>query len=141
MDTSQQEIYREILIEHSQSPRNRGEPVHYSATVTHKDPESGDIVTLWLLIEGDVIQSLHWQAQGSSVLTASCSILCENLERKSPAEAQQFITLFVEMLTQQKDPDNWDTLGDAAALSGIRHLPARVRCAVLPWRTAESLLK
>jgi nitrogen fixation NifU-like protein len=31
-------------------------------------------------------------------------------------------------------------LGDLASLSGVRKFPARIKCALLPWRTLEAAL-
>ena len=49
-----------------------------------------------------------------------------------------------DMLTQELRynalMDQLDELEDAAALQGIAHVPARVKCAVLAWHTLEEAL-
>ena len=37
-------------------------------------------------------------------------------------------------------PEELDDLEDVAALQGIAHVPARVKCAVLAWHTLEEAL-
>jgi nitrogen fixation NifU-like protein len=34
-----------------------------------------------------------------------------------------------------------ETLGDLAALAGVRYFPVRVKCATLAWHTLEEALK
>ncbi len=141
MDSAHQELYREIFLEHSQAPRNRGEPEAFEARAHHRDPETGDEVTVWLSTSDAALSGIRWEAQGSSVLAASCSLMSEHLAGKTPAEALSAIAAFIAMLTGSEECSDWDALGEAAALSGISHLPARVRCASLPWRTAEAAIK
>lgn len=141
MDDAQRELYRDILVEHSQAPQNRGQPPHFDSCLTQRNPDTGDAVTVWVgFNDGACIDSIRWEAQGSSLLTASCSLMSELLARKPRDEALSLIHHFIAMLTTPEAPDPHTTLGDAAALAGIRHLPARVRCASLPWRTAEAAL-
>lgn len=141
MDAAQQALYREVFLDHSHAPRNRGRPESGEPTARHRDPETGDEVAVWLALESGRVGAIRWEAQGSSVLAASCSLMSEHLTGRTPGEALSAIGAFIAMLTGTEEPADWEALGEAAALSGIRHLPARVRCAALPWRTAEVALK
>ena len=39
------------------------------------------------------------------------------------------------------DEDQLEDLGDAVAFENIRNMPARVKCAVLPWYTLKAMLE
>lgn len=140
MDLSATDLHREILLDHSRSPQNRGQPEQFDQTASHQDAETGDEVTIWLSLSKETVQAVHWEAKGSGVLNASCSLMSEHLKGKTVVDAKDVIDLFLKMLTNVSDPDDWEVLGDTVALSGIRHLPARVQCAALPWRVTQTLV-
>lgn len=98
------EIYQEILLDHSKRPRGEG----LLADATHRseaaNPDVGDAVTLTLRI-GETVESIGWEAQGSAVLRASCSLMGEFVRGKTLAQAQEGAALFREFLTGAVDPD------------------------------------
>ena len=53
---------------------------------------------------------------------------------KSHQEAEALIKEFREMLVIGEDK-NFDHLGRLKVLAGVRDLPTRVKCAILPWHT------
>ena len=40
-----------------------------------------------------------------------------------------------------KDEESLELLDEAASLSDIAHMPARVKCAMLGWRTMKELIE
>ncbi|WOO43379.1 Fe-S cluster assembly sulfur transfer protein SufU [Rubellicoccus peritrichatus] len=141
MDLSSTELHREILLDHSKSPQNKGQPAEFDLTAEHRDRETGDEVVIWLSLSGDALVEIHWEAKGSGVLNASCSLMSEHLKGQGIMSALSSIESFLGMLTNSDDIEDWEQFGDTAALSGIRHLPARVQCAALPWRVTQTLLQ
>lgn len=140
MDDALRDLYREILTSHSRVPQGRGRPATWDVEAHHRDPETADEVRVWIQVQQDRLAAIGWEAQGSGVLQASCSLLCSHLAGRSVDDARAAIHAFTAMLTSADENPDWDALGEAAALSGIRHFPARVRCAALPWRTTEAAL-
>ena len=60
---------------------------------------------------------------------------------KTPEEAIGLCRLFMAMVRgEETDGDELDQLEDAAMLKDISHMPARVKCAELAWRTLEEML-
>lgn len=133
-------IARELLTDHSTHPRNEGVAEQFDHAFTLRESATGDVVRLWVSYQYDAITKIFWTAQGSGVLKASCSLMSERLAGTSKTHALEIIEAFTAMLTGAMEKTDWVLLGDAAALAGIRHLPARVKCAVLPWRAMEQLL-
>ncbi|WP_309384527.1 Fe-S cluster assembly sulfur transfer protein SufU [Cerasicoccus frondis] len=133
------ELYREILLDHGHHPRGEGLLEPCDLTTEGGNADTGDVVQLCVRLDGDAIAAIGFTAQGSTVLCASCSLMVEALTGKSLPEAAALCGRFMALLRQEDEADDWEGLGDAVALRGIRQFPARVRCAILPWRTFTQL--
>lgn len=134
------DLYEETLLEHGHHPRGEG----LLAEATHRaelaNPEVGDVVKLSLVVENDVVREVGWEAQGSAMLKASCSLMSEFVMGKSLHEVREMADHFREFLTgPEPTTEELAYFGDVAALSGIRRLPARVKCTLLPWRVLAAL--
>ncbi len=134
--------HREILLEHSEHPHGYGRLEAPSIATHARDERTGDALWLDVLLAGQSIAALGWEAGGSAVFRASCSLMCEAVTGRTRAEALACSENFISLLTTPAGDDAaaWAALGDLAALSGIRHLPMRVICAALPWRTLGGML-
>ena len=136
---TERERFQEILLEHADAPTYHG-TIKGAQVLEGRERDSGDYVRLYLNhntdTEGLIVQ---WEAEGSAVFRASCDLMCEAIEGLSATEAEARAATLITLLTHPSDTDDaaWQELGDAVALRGIQHLPARVRCAVLPWRTLQ----
>lgn len=59
---------------------------------------------------------------------------------KTRADAETLITEFRELTTGKLDLNLPNHLGRLTVFSGIRDLPTRVKCAILPWHTLQAAL-
>ncbi len=124
-----QDFYKEILLDHYQRPRNRGELENADLAEHLNNPLCGDEVTVYANLSDGRISELAFIGRGCSISQASASMLTEHLEGKSRVEAEEKIEAFLEMMrTEEKEE-----LGDLAALKGIIQTPNRIRCATLAW--------
>ncbi|HLL40937.1 MAG TPA: SUF system NifU family Fe-S cluster assembly protein [Rubrobacteraceae bacterium] len=124
-----QNFYKEILLDHYQRPRNRGELENADLAKHLNNPLCGDEVTVYANLSDGRISELAFIGRGCSISQASASMLTEYLEGKSRVEAEEKIEAFLEMMrTEEKEE-----LGDLAALKGIIQTPNRIRCATLAW--------
>ncbi len=104
-----------------------------------KNPSCGDDLGFYLKEEPkDQVSSLSYQGHGCAISKASSSLMCQLLEGKSIEESLALARLFIQMI--QRGPDSLteeekDRLGDAMALEGVANMPARAKCATLPWHT------
>ena len=56
-------------------------------------------------------------------------------------EAKRLSGLFLAMIRgEELTEDDFDDLDEAAQLKDISHMPARVKCAELAWRTLDGIL-
>ena len=94
----------------------------------------GDRVAVSLAQHDGVIAWVGWESEGCAILRASATYLSRTLSGKSLAEAADLVQKFEESF----DHDN---LFRAGALAPVYRLPARYKCALLPWQAFENLLR
>lgn len=133
------ELYREIILKHYQSPKNFGVLPQASKRAGGMNPSCGDQVEVMVLLEGDIIADIRFQGQGCAISTASASMMTEAVKGKRVAEALDLAKKFQAMVVEGASPD--PSLGDLLALQGVAKLPARVKCATLAWHALEEALK
>ncbi len=124
-----QSFYKEIVLDHFQRPRNRGEIEGAQLREHLNNPLCGDEVTVYANLRDGRVESVGFTGRGCSISQASASMLTEDLKGKSREEAEARIQTFLEMMRTEEDPE----LGELAALKGIVRAPNRIRCATLAW--------
>lgn len=136
----EEDLYREIIVDHSQSPRNQGT----LASPTHRhhgyNPLCGDEIELQLEVNDGCIQQVVFEGSGCAISQASASMLTQQLKGKTTAEAVALIGTFKDWMKDRQAQECPESLGDIEALSGVRSYPVRVKCALLAWTTLEHAL-
>ena len=122
-------FYKEILLDHYQRPRNRGELENADLQEHLNNPLCGDQVTVYATLRDGRVDEVTFTGRGCSISQASASMMAERLEGKSSEEAEAEIEAFLEMMRTEENEE----LGDLAALKGIIQTPNRIRCATLAW--------
>lgn len=133
-------LYREIIMDHYKSPKNKGliNDKDYLLVNMH-NPSCGDDVTVQFKLENNVIKNIRHDGTGCSICCASASVMSETLINKEKEEALKLIQRFYDMLTDTKN--DVDLIGDMIAFKGVGKFPARIRCATLAWQGIEKGLK
>jgi nitrogen fixation NifU-like protein len=124
-----QNFYKEIVLDHYQRPRNRGELENADLEEHLNNPLCGDEVTVYANLRDGEIAEVAFIGRGCAISQASASMLAERLQGKSREEAEGEIAAFLEMMRTEENEE----LGDLAALKGIIQTPNRIRCATLAW--------
>jgi len=132
------DLYQEVILDHSKSPRN----YHALKDATHSaqglNPLCGDNVTVYVRMNGDVVEDISFEGSGCAISKASASILTDYLKGKSREEARKVFEQMRDMVTTGKKPEG--DFGKLAVFAGVHKFPARVKCAILPWHAALSAL-
>ena len=130
------ELYRELILDHYRSPRNRAPLDSPTVVAEGYNPLCGDEIELRLNVEGEVISDVSLTGRGCSISQASGSMLTEAIKGKTVPQARALIKLFTRMMT---DPDfvPEDDVGDLEALQGVAKYPVRVKCATLAWHALQ----
>lgn len=128
------DLYREIILDHYHSPRNRGRLPAPDVATQGNNPLCGDDIEVSLAIREGRIAGVAFQGQGCSISQASASMMTESIKGKTLAEAAEIVGTFKTMMTDRNAPAlAADEIGDLEALQGVKRYPVRVKCAILPW--------
>ena len=157
-----EDLYREIILDHYRSPRNRGElespPAH---RVEGFNPLCGDEIVVTLVVQGDVVSDIKIAGTGCSISQSSASLMSAAVKGKPVTEVRDLIRTFKGMMSihestlpaangvasgdgsgpvldlEAPEPEFIDVeaLGELAALQGVVKFPVRIKCATLSWNT------
>ncbi len=149
-----EDLYREIILDHYRSPRNRGELPPPATRTEGFNPLCGDEVVLYLDIDGDgLITDIKIDGQGCSISQSSASMMSAAVKGKSIDEVRSLTSTFKSMMSIHEheiggdgseadadgDADEVD-LGDLEALRGVVKFPVRIKCATLGWNTLSQAI-
>ena len=133
-------LYRSLIKEHSQSPKNRGRLTDPDGEMELFNPSCGDLIQVQYHLKGDKIEEIVFDGQGCAISLASASLMTDLMHGKTVTEAFHLIHLFSE-LVQGNKPAESRALGDAVLLEGVAKFPTRIRCANLSWSALEQALE
>ncbi len=131
------ELYRQVIMDHYQHPRNQGDIQGDAMKVDLKNPTCGDEIHLQMALEDNVVSDVRFKGAGCSISMSSASMMTEAIKGKPLDEALLIMTEFKKMIRGEAYDE--DMLGDLEALSGISKFPARVKCATLAWNALERI--
>lgn len=135
-------IYTELIAEHSQSRENRRTLPHATISERGHNPSCGDEIILELEVADGVIVDAAFNGSGCAISRASTDMMIELMRGKTVAEAQRLAELFIAMIHGDvTDDDELAELDEAAALKNLSTMPARVKCATLAWHTLDNAVK
>ena len=139
------DLYREIILDHYRTPRNRGELTSPSAIRTEGfNPLCGDELVVYLDVQDGVIVDIKLTGHGCSISQASSSMMSAAVKGKTVAEARATIDRFKRLMTVHESSLDGQgeapvadirTMGELAALQGVVKFPVRIKCATLAWNT------
>lgn len=139
MDT--QELYREILNEHNINPSHKTELKDANLVLNGVNPSCGDNITLNLKVQDGKIVDGSFTGSGCAISQASCDMMLDLIIGKTVEEASSLNDTFMEMIRGEASEESLEKLDEAASLKDISKMPARVKCAVLGWRTMKEMLE
>ena len=149
-----EDLYREIILDHYRSPRNRGELESPPAVrVEGFNPLCGDEIVVTLDVEDGVLADIKIAGTGCSISQSSASLMSAAVKGKPLSEVRDLIATFMGMMSihestlpgdgkggpalEAPEPEaiDVDALGELAALQGVVKFPVRIKCATLSWNT------
>jgi nitrogen fixation NifU-like protein len=130
------ELYRQVILEHYRNPRRRGTLEHPDGHADGHNPLCGDEVAIDVAIADGRVTDVAVKGQGCSISQASASMMADAIAGLTLDEVADLTRRFkVMMEIEQGDDVDPATMGDLAALQGVRRFPVRIKCADLPWVT------
>lgn len=140
MNSELEELYQQVLLDHSKRPRNFGEIAEGAIHVHGDNPSCGDEIHLHVkLAANGAVEDLKFTGQGCAISMASASLMTLKLKGKPRSEAVEMARSFHDLVTGVCE-DAPRALGDLRLMQGVRKFPQRVKCAMLAWRAFEQAL-
>jgi nitrogen fixation NifU-like protein len=132
------ELYTQVIMDHYQRPRNRGELENARLEAHLLNPLCGDEITVYAIFNDDRVADVKFSGQGCSISQASASMMTERLVGKSREAAKAEIAHFKSMMVGDRAFPEQD---DLAALKGVIQYPSRIKCATLAWTAFQQGLE
>ena len=134
-------IYGEILNEHNLRPSHKGTMENPSVTLEGVNPTCGDDIFLQLRVKDGKIEDGVFNGSGCAISQASVDMMLDLIIGEDKETALALADKFMGMIKGTATEEDIDDLDEAASLKDISHMPARVKCAVLGWRTLNEMFK
>ena len=133
-------FYNEVLLDHNLHPQHLHELPCATCSHAGLNPSCGDEITLHLQVENGVVKSGSYTGVGCAISQASADIMLDLIIGSTKEDALHLTDLFKRMIAGEITDGELEELEEAGALQNISKMPARVKCAVLAWKTLELLL-
>ena len=138
------DLYREIILDHYRSPRNRGELPPPAAHAVGHNPLCGDEIDVYLQVDDGIVRDIKVGGQGCSISQSSASMMSQAVKGKSVDDVKALVKKFKGLMSvEDVDGDEQAAdvpLGDLEALQGVVKFPVRIKCATLAWNTLTEAL-
>ncbi len=134
------QLYREIVNEHNLHPSHKRTIEDPTIELRGVNPSCGDDITLQLREKDGIIEDAAFQGSGCAISQASVDMMIDDIIGKTKEEALSLAGRFMGMIKGEASEEDLELLEEAAALQDVSHMPARVKCAVLGWRTMREAL-
>ena len=130
------ELYQEVILDHSKSPRNFGVLDQYTCTAEGNNPMCGDQLTVYVDIKDDIVSDVSYRARGCAISIASASMMTSIIKGKTIEEVNILFDKFHKLCMGEEVEDD-DDIERLRALSGVSKFPTRVKCATMSWHAVR----
>ncbi len=142
MQQSEEELYKQLILEHNKKPRNFGTLKPCTHLAEGFNPLCGDHFWLYLNCTDDgVIEDVKFTGEGCAISKASSSMMTEFAKGKTLEQALAMGELFHKLVKGElREGEGQEGLGKLKVFAGIWQYPARVKCAVLAWHALRAAI-
>ena len=133
-----EDLYREIILGHYRTPRNRGELDPPALFADGHNPLCGDEIRISVAVRDGVVTDVRCSGSGCSISQSSASMMTSAIKGKPVEQVKSIVRRFKQMMTIDEEDSEIDesiNLGDLEALQGVVKFPVRIKCATLGWNT------
>lgn len=132
-------LKREIILEHYQNPKNKGLIDDDSYIKVNMNNESCiDEVNLMVKIKDGKIEDIRFDGEACAMCISSSSIMIETLTGKTIEEAKTILQNFLNMIDEKKYDSS--ILEEAIVYDDTYKQPNRKKCVLLSWWGIEKIL-
>ena len=131
-------LYQEVILDHNKKPRNYGKLTPATHHAEGHNPLCGDHISVSLNLDGEKVEAIAFEGEACAVCKASASMMTVAVKGKTRTDAEALTKEFLDMATGKLDMSQPNNVGRLAVFAGVRDLPTRVKCAILPWHTLHA---
>ncbi len=133
-------LYQEMILDHNKKPRNFGKLADATHRAEGLNPLCGDHIWVALKLDAEAIGAIAFEGHSCAICKASASMMTAAVKGKPIASAEALVNEFRRMVTGADQAAPSPALARLTVFAGIKDLPSRVKCAVLPWHTLHAAL-
>jgi nitrogen fixation NifU-like protein len=133
-------LYQEVIMDHNKKPRNFGKLSPATHHAEGHNPLCGDHINVTMNVTGETVDAINFEGEACAVCKSSASMMTVAVKGKTRTEAETLTQDFLAMATGKMDMSAPNNMGRLAVFAGVRDLPTRVKCAILPWHTLHAAL-
>ena len=133
------DIFKEVILDHYKSPRNKRELPGAELQCHANNPLCGDEITVFAHLEAGTVAEVTFQGAGCSISQSSASMMTEAVTGAVVDDAKALAADFRGMMAGDVEPEE-ERFGDLVALKGVVQYPIRIKCAVLAWDVLQDAL-
>lgn len=135
-----QNLKREIILEHYQHPKNKGLIDDETYIKVNTNNESCiDEIDLMVKLEDNRIVDIRFDGEACAICTSSTSVMIDTLIGKEIEEAKKIVDNFNNMINEKEYDES--ILEEACVYDDVYKQPSRKKCALLPWWGIEKVIK
>lgn len=139
MSDDLEDLYQEVILDHSRRPRNYGPLPRCTHSAEGYNPLCGDHYKVHLRTTGDSISEVSFEGSGCAISKAAASVMTTAVQGRTREEVRKLFTEFRNLVTTGRA--NLDQAAKLAAFAGVHKFPARVKCALLSWHALRAALE
>jgi nitrogen fixation NifU-like protein len=139
--SSLDDLYRRVIMDHYQRPRNKGQLDDGALSIELNNPTCGDRINLQMNVENGMIKDAKFLGEGCSISLASASMMTESVKGLTVDQSLHLVDLFSRMMQGEEIDTEEFPIEDIEALTGVAKFPARIKCATLAWKALEKGVK
>lgn len=134
-------LYKAAILEHNRNPRNYGQPDTWTHHAEGLNAICGDLVEIYLTIEGEVIQAIHYAGESCAISMASASMMTELSKGLTVSEWQHRFDQFKQLMDKSSQQETtFEELGEVNTLATVKKFPSRIKSATLCWFAVDAAI-
>ena len=85
------ELYREVILDHFKSPKNKGKMPEANAKADGHNPLCGDQITVSALVENGKIKDVKYDGHGCAISQSAASMMTQVIKGKSIDDIKKLV--------------------------------------------------
>jgi nitrogen fixation NifU-like protein len=134
-----QDLYQQVILDHSRSPRNYGPLSDCQHSAEGYNPLCGDHYKVHLRTDHGRISEVRFEGSGCAISKAAASVMTTVVQGRTREEVGRLFGEFHRLVTTGRA--DLDDASKLAAFAGVHKFPARVKCALLSWHALKAALE